>query len=74
MTRLQQKFSKAASIMMRDRSAISIFAVENLEKLLSAQYHNEKDQEFNFWLKKMNDLDFHNRTRTFFLKFAANTL
>ena len=49
-----------------EQSDLSIFAVENLEKLLISQYKLEKDRRFNVWLRKMNDLDFRNCTRTFF--------
>ena len=66
MRKIQQRFCNAISTMVREKTDFSIFIVNNLEKLLSSQYNIEKDLKFNVWLKKMNDLDFHNRTRTFF--------
>ena len=33
-----------------------------------SQYRKENDYKFSVWLRKMNDLDLHNRTRTFFVE------
>ena len=63
---LQHQFCKAVSTMIKEKSAFSVFAVDNLEKLLISQHKIEKDRRFKIWLQKMNDLDFHNRTRAFF--------
>ena len=46
----------------------SIFVVDNLEKLLSSQHEHEENQRTPRWLEKMNDHDFYNRTRIFFLE------
>ena len=52
--------------MVKDKSNISIFKVQLLEKLLNAQYTLEKRLAFNKWLTRMNELDFQKRTRVFF--------
>ena len=54
--------------MMREKSDFSIFVANHLEKLLNAQHVAEKVSNFNKWLDKMNDLDFHKRTRSFFFE------
>ena len=41
-------------------------SVDNLEKLLNAQYEHEKAAKTATWLNKLNVLDFQNRTRAFF--------
>ena len=66
MRRLQGRFSDAITKMEKEKSRQSVFIVENLEKLLKSRYKFEQDTKFSTWLRKMNDLDFHNRTRTFF--------
>ena len=63
---LQNKFTNAIANMRRDKSDLSLFKVKNLEKLLSSQYKHEQNCKFSTWIKKMNDLDFLNRTREFF--------
>ena len=63
---LQQRFSEAISTMQRDRTDFSLFAVDNLEKLLNIQYEHERKNKFADWLGKMDTLDFGKRTKTFF--------
>ena len=63
---LQNKFTNAIANVRREKIELSLFIVENLEKLLNSQYKHEQNRKFSTWLKKMNDLDFRNRTREFF--------
>ena len=49
---LQQRFSAAIEQMQRERSDLSFFAVDNLEKLLNAQYKHEKAAKTANWLIK----------------------
>ena len=63
---LQKRFSKAIETMQKDKTNFSLFAVDNLEKLLITQYEHEKKKAFADWLRKMNTLDYSKRTRTFF--------
>ena len=63
---LQKRFSNAVANMKREKSQLSIFIVGYLEKLLNAQHKREKDFNFDVWIRKMNDLDYQNRTRTFY--------
>ena len=71
MRHIQQRFSNAINKLMTDKTDFSIFVVTNLEKLLNTQYKIEKDRKFEVWLRKMNDLDFQNRTRTFFTEIRS---
>ena len=66
MRKIQQKFSIAISNMMREKTDFSIFCAPNFEKLQNSQYKLEEDRKFGVWLRKMNDLDFQDRTRSFF--------
>ena len=66
MKNLELRFSNAVETLQSEKSQFSLFAVENLEKLLSSHYEIEEKEKTSKWLKKMNDLDFQNRTRTFF--------
>ena len=66
MQNLELRFSKAIATLQREKSQFSLFAAENLEKLLNYQYEIDQKAKTAKWLSKMNDLDFHNRTRTFF--------
>ena len=66
MQNLELRFSNAIATLQREKSQFSLFAAENLEKLLNYQYEKDKKAKTAKWLSKMNDLDFHNRTRTFF--------
>ena len=68
MRKIQQRFCNAISTMVRDKTDFSIFIVNYLEKVLSSRYNIEIDLKLNVWLKKMSVLDFHNRTRTYFLR------
>ena len=68
---LQQKFSDAIKLMLEEKSEFSFFTVDNLEKLLIAQYEHEERLRTSEWLNKMNDLDFHTRTRDFFAELRA---
>ena len=63
---LQGRFNKAVAIMTAESSAFSFFVVDNLEKLLQAQYKYERKRRFSAWLKMMDDLDFRSCVRTFF--------
>ena len=63
---LQQRFCTAIVQKQRDRTDFSYFVVDNLEKLLNAQHEHEKAVKTDNWLKKLNVLDFKNRTRSFF--------
>ena len=63
---LQRQFQCAMHTMIKEKSDFSIFVADHLEKLLYAQHMAEKASNFNIWLNKMNNLDFHKRTRTFF--------
>ena len=63
---LQQKFSDAIAVMQEEKSDFSLFTVDNLEKLLISQHEHEERVRISEWLKKMNELDFHKRTRSFF--------
>ena len=66
MQTLQQKFSDAIAVMQEEKSDFSLFTVDNLEKLLISQREHEERVRISEWLKKMNDLDFYKRTRSFF--------
>ena len=66
MVLLQNKFSNAIKNLERNKSKFSLFIVENLEKLIDSHYKYEQNLKFSTWIKKMNDLDFHRRTRAFF--------
>ena len=68
MQNLGRRFSKAVKILQRDKSQFALFVVGNLEKLINSQYEKEEEEKMSKWLKEMNDLDFLNRTRTFFIK------
>ena len=63
---LQRRFSEAISTLQADWTDFSLFVADNLEKLLNHQYEHEKEKRFSEWLGKMDELDFHNRTRSFF--------
>ena len=66
MRNLQKKFYRAIDNLKKYKTPFSIFVADNIEKLLCSQYKKEKNNRFSIWLRKMNDLDFQNRTRTFF--------
>ena len=68
MQNLERRFSNATKTLLREKSEFALFAVENLEKLLNSQYEKEEKEKTSMWLKKMNNLDFLNCTRTFFLE------
>ena len=59
-------FSEAIEAFQVEKTNFSLFVADNLEKLLSQQYDHEKKKKFSKWLEKMDELDFHNRTRSFF--------
>ena len=63
---LQRRFSVAIADLQVDRTNFSLFVADNLEKLLNQQYEHEKKKRFSEWLEKMDELDFRNRTRSFF--------
>ena len=63
---LQNRYRNALAYLEKEKTKFAYFAVDNLEKLLNQQYVHEKNQTFSIWLRKMNDLDFRNRTRDFF--------
>ena len=63
---LQQRFSEALATLQVDRTNFSLFVADNLEKLLNQQYEHEKKKKFSEWREKMDELDFQNRTRSFF--------
>ena len=65
---IQLKFSEAIARMQKEKTDFSIFAVDNIEKLLKTQYLHEEERRFTQWLRKLNTLDFKNRTRAFFLE------
>ena len=64
--KLQRRFTRAIVQMQQDKTDFSYFVVDNLEKLLNAQYEHEKEIRTSNWLQKLNVLDFKNRTRAFF--------
>ena len=66
MRNLQNRYSLALEAMENENSNFSYFVADNIEKLLNYQYKHEKDSKFSTWIRKMNDLDFQNRTRVFF--------
>ena len=66
MQTLQQRFIEAIAIMQEEKSDFSFFAADNLEKLLISEFQHEERGRTSEWLRKMNELDFYNRTRTFF--------
>ena len=68
---LQARYSIAIENMNKDRSEFSYFVAGNLEKLIDMQYKHEKDGRFSTWLRKLNDLDFQNRTRAFFTEIRS---
>ena len=49
---LQNKFNNAIANMRRDKSELSLFIAENLEKLLNSQYKHEQNCKFSTWIKK----------------------
>ena len=63
---LQRRFSDAIATMQKEQSEFSFFVVDSLEKLLTSQYEHDEKKRFSQWLEKMNELDFYDRTRTFF--------
>ena len=66
MQNLELRFSSAIATLQRDKTQFSLFVVENLERLLSSQYEKEEKYKTSKWLEELNELDFLNRTRTFF--------
>ena len=70
MLNLERRFSNAIKTLQREKSQFALFAVENLEKLINSQYEKEEEEKTSRWLKEMNDLDFLNCTRIFFLKLS----
>ena len=66
MQNLELRFSSAIATLQRDKTQFSLFAVENLERLLSSQYEKEEKYKNSKWLEELNELDFLNRTRAFF--------
>ena len=71
---LQKKFSEAMLRVHKEKSDFSYFAADNLEKLVILQHKYENDRRFSTWIRKMNDLDFNNRTRAFFSKIRSRQM
>ena len=63
---LQRRFSDAIARMQLKKTDFSYFVVDNLEKLLNAQYEHEEENKTSNWIRKLNVLDFSKRTREFF--------
>ena len=66
MRELQKRYGIALEAMKKEKTAFSFFVADNLEKLLNYQYNLENDRKFSTWIRKMNNLDYQNRTRGFY--------
>ena len=64
---LQNRILASSNVFQKTKSQLSLFLLQQLEKLLQEKYKSDMAGQFHEWLSKLNTLDYKGRTRENFL-------